>query len=204
MRNAIGYLAVLTLAACGAGLAQEKGHEGKGGGHEAPHFTPHIPSHGPKPVRQAPERVGHAPERMGQAPAAVPQERHAAVPQERHFREEPGHPTVPYVARGNRWVGHETGRGDVRYHLDHPWAHGHFTGGFGRHHRFRLGGGGPSRFWFDGFYFAVAPADIAFCDGWLWDSDDIVLYEDPDHPGYYLAYNARLGTYVHVLFLGPM
>ncbi len=125
---------------------------------------------------------------------------HAADPN-RNFSDKQGHPNVPHVD-GNKWVGHDTGRDDANYHVDQPFAHGRFTGGFGRGHVWRLGGGDPRRFWFNGWYWNVAAFDMAYCDGWLWDSDQIVIYEDPDHPGYYLAYNVRLGTYVHVMYLG--
>ncbi|HEX4006308.1 MAG TPA: hypothetical protein VHX60_09040 [Acidobacteriaceae bacterium] len=113
----------------------------------------------------------------------------------------PGHPMAPHVdADTGRWIGHDGG--GSHYHLDHPWEHGHFPWATGPNHVWRLGGGGPGRFWFGGFYFNVAPYDVQYCDGWLWDSDDIILYPDPDDPGWYLAYNVRLGIYLHVEYLG--
>lgn len=149
------------------------GHHAVGGGY--------VPSHGPRP--------SHA------APKPAPEANHS-------YRDAEGHPDAPHVHRNGQWVGHDQGRDDPRFHLDHPWEHGRFTGGFGRGHVWHLGGGGPSRFWFGGFYFSVADFDLGYCGDWNWGGDDIVIYEDPDHDGWYLAYNVRLGTYVHVMYLG--
>ena len=177
----------------GGGQQQHGGeqHGGQQGGqaHGPEVGGGHIPSHGP--VRST-------------RPAAPVHVQQGGNPPERKFGDKPGHPEAPHVDAGNdRWVGHNEGRNNPRYHLDHPWEHGHFPGEIGARHVWRLEGGSPDRFRFGGFFFSVAPADIGFVNGWLWDTDDVVLYDDPDDPGYYLAYNARLGIYVHVLYLGP-
>ena len=197
-------------------VAQEKGgHQQQRGGHEQGVGQGHIPQRGPQPVRTPPQqredrgqqgRDQQALAQQGQ-PERVEQARGGRPPQQgeqrRTYADQQGHPEAPHVhAQDDRWIGHDTGRNDPHYHLDHPWEHGHFERPIGASHIWRLRGGGRDRFDIGGYFFEVSTYDYDYVGDWLWDSDDIVLYPDPDHDGWYLAYNPRLGTYVHVLYLG--
>lgn len=94
------------------------------------------------------------------------------------------HPEDPHVHPENdRWIGHESGRGDPHYHLARPWQCGHFMGVTGRRHVWRLRSGRRDRFEIGGFCFQVAPYDCDFVNDWLWDNDDLVVYDDLDHRG---------------------
>jgi len=149
--------------------------------------------HPPAPPPAHPPAHGPAPAKPEAHPAATP-----------NYVDKAGHPNAPHVHSNGKWVGHDSGPNDAHYHIDHPWAHGHFTGGFGPKHVWRIEGGNRERFWFGGFAFSIFPVDYGFCDDWNWGTDQIVVYEDPDHDGLYLAYNVRLGTYCHVEYLGPV
>ena len=156
----------------GGGRAGGGGGRGFGGGY--------VPSRGPEPFQGDGEG-------------------HAGTPV---FADRPGHPDAPHVDTDGHWVGHDWGVGDARFHLDHPFEYGRFPGVIGPGRGYHLEGGDRSRFGFGGYYFGVAPFDYGFVDDWAWNSDPINIYDDPDHNGWYLAYNARLGTYAHVQYLG--
>jgi hypothetical protein len=189
----------LSVLVCLAAFAQDQQPAAVGGGH--------IPAHGPAAAKAAGPARDAAPAKV-QRPNAFGESTTIAV-------DAPGHPNVPHVhANNDQWVGHDSGPGDPNYHLDRPWAHGRYTGGFGPKRVFGLAwdkvnletaewlsavGG---RTYFDNFYWFMAPHDLYTYARWKWAGDRIAIYEDPDHVGWYLGYNLRLGTIAHMEYLG--
>ena len=195
MKTIIG----VSVLICVAAFAQDRnrgGNQSQHGGRPAEVGGGHVPARGPAP---APARVS----KPSPMPAAAHYQQPAAPVQNRIAVDKAGHPDIPHVhAKNDQWVGHNSGPSDAHYHVDQPWAHGRFSGGFGPQHVFVLAGGNRERFWFGNYYWDVAPYDYYVVEGWNWGGDQIVIYEDPDHVGWYLAYNPRLGTYAHVEYLG--
>lgn len=210
-RSSFTLGATLLLAALAVSTVQAQGR-GRGR-NPAPPPPPSPQQHGNRggDRGRTPVGGGYVPSRGptgSRPPAPPPAPPRGAQPMQqpvrpRSFVDQPGHPDRPHVdVRSDRWVGH-TNRSDRVYHVDRPWAHGRFPGTIGPRYVYRLGGGNRERFRFGDYYFSIFPADYEYCGDWLWDTDDIVVYDDPDHPGLYLAYNVRLGTYCHVEYLGP-
>jgi hypothetical protein len=52
--------------------------------------------------------------------------------------------------------------------------------------------------------FEIASWDWDLASDWCWDcdGDNFVVYDDPDHPGWYLVYNVHTGTYIHAQYEG--
>ena len=55
---------------------------------------------------------------------------------------------------------------------------------------------------YDRSNWVVASYDLNRCRDWQWDRDQVYVYDDDHHPGWYLLFNARLGRYVHVEYSG--
>ena len=107
-----------------------------------------------------------------------------------------------YRGDNDRYRGDRGYRNSPSYGVDYGFRGGFSHDYIGPRHVWRLEGGGRDRFFFRGFYFRVAIYDYPYADAWYWDRDNIIIYDDPDNSGCYLAFNTRLGTYVHVTFDG--
>jgi hypothetical protein len=140
---------------------------------------------------------------QGRIPPAPPKANAQNFRREEEHRQNGSVDHAPHVSN-DHWYGHDAPN-DKRFHIDHPFPHGRFEH-FGPSYRYSVTriDHDHHRFWFPaGFYFQIADWDWPLAADWCWDcGDDFVLYEDPDHVGWYLLYNIHTGVYVHVTYLG--
>jgi len=197
MKTRSALLLALAFLVALPALAQERGR-----GSTAPPNQAHPPSQTGHPPAAAAQ--SHVRGNQGHIPAASPKARPApaAKPQTEHFQT--GHVnSTPHVSH-NTWYGHAAPN-DPRFHVDQPFEHGHFAN-VGPSHRFAVSRIDRDHHFFylpDGAYFQIADWDWALAADWCWDcGDDFVVYEDPDHPGWYLVYDVETGAYVHAIYMG--
>jgi len=189
-------LAVALASSLALPLLAQRGEERRSGEAQRPEAqrpeTQHAPTADQHPPRA---NQGHVPE------PPVQRAPHAKPAPERY---EGGRVNNTPHVNNNQWYGHDRPN-DRRYHVDHPFEHGRFEH-FGPSYRYNVLRIDPNlhRFWLpDGYYFDIAAWDWALASGWCWTcANDFVIYEDPDHPGWYLLYNLMTGTFVHVMYMG--
>jgi len=194
MRTLLAFAVALVLAVPALSQGREEPHAG----------TAQRPAEPQRGEMQHPAAPAHNQPRanQGRIPEAPPQRAPRAKPEVE--RKPTGHiNSTPHV-NNNTWYGHAKPN-DARFHLDRPWEHGRFEH-IGPSYRYNVVRIDPNlhRFWLpNGYYFDIAAWDWALAQDWCWTcGDDFVVYEDPDHPGWYLLYNLMTGAFVHVMYMG--
>lgn len=137
----------------------------------------------------------------GHIPQPPPQREHNAKPETQRLPDGRSS-NLPHVA-DDRWYGHDRPN-DKRYRVDHPFEHGRFDR-IGPDYRWSVVREDLDHryVWFPDGYFQVADWDWPVAQNWCWNcGDDFVVYDDPDHPGWYMLYNIDTGQYVHAMFMG--
>ena len=154
--------------------------------------------------RQGQERHDNVHANQGRIPQGPPPKRDNRAKPEVQRHEGGRVNSVPHVAN-DHWYGHDAPN-DRRYVISHPYEHGRFEH-FGANYRYHMErfDRDHHRVWFPGgFSFEIASWDWDVASDWCWDcaGDNLVVYDDPDHPGWYLLYNSQTGVYVHAQYLG--
>jgi hypothetical protein len=168
----------------------------------------------PLAAQRGPEQRG--PAQRGPAQQARPRANQGHPPPAPSARRGPGPGSQPQAERfdGGRtnavphvnhdqWYGHDR-PDDPRFRQAQPFAHGRFdhVGPSYRYGASRFDRVGH-RFWLGSSAFVIAPFDWALATDWCWDcGQDFTVYDDPDHPGWYLLYNLETGGYIHVQYGG--
>jgi Ni/Co efflux regulator RcnB len=162
----------------------------------------------PPVARQAPRRDARTteptPRRDDPAPKARDRtpDRGGRVAPDARDREQNGRSNSERFERGDR-RDQRSSVGDRRFQLDRPFARGRFVRDAGRRYPIARVDFGAGRVWLsDGFGFEIAGWDWPLTSLWNWRADRFVIEADPDHLGWYLLTDLRLGRSVHVLFLG--